>query len=310
MMKKERQGYVPKRGDDHDEELETESIRASKRNRSDVATSSNQPARSEKARRFDSEQDIESDGNDEEDSDSDEDSDYGDPKFDSIAEIYQSCLWNSTSSRRQLRLLMLRDGAKAGDIVELLAPAAARKRGERWFMEVLDGTILDKSSDEPMISSCRWWENWMPGQFTGPDASVKDSQPQEVRCIIDWGSAKDMMKKERQGYVPKRGASSSLCGESNSAKAADSPIKCAPIHFVFRSLSSFVASWNFLFVLLADFLFRRIRERILLQGTVEPGHVLEVLPPSGDSACHPVSAVTDSAFRRPEQGRALVHAGG
>jgi hypothetical protein len=54
-------------------------------------------------------------------------------------------------------------------------------------------------------------------------------QPQEVRCIIDWGSAKDMMKKERQGYVPKRGdgAPSSSRGESDSKrpKQDDSPLK-------------------------------------------------------------------------------------
>jgi hypothetical protein len=140
------------------------------------------------------------------------DGSFVDSKYSSVEEIHKMCRWNTTRSRNQLRLLMLREGAKPGDIIELLPPVASRKRGERWFMAVVDGTVIDKTTDEPRISACRWWMNWSPGQFTGPDKTMEQHQTQEVRCIIDWGCAKDMMKKERQGFVPKRGVDVAIDG--------------------------------------------------------------------------------------------------
>jgi hypothetical protein len=272
MMKKERHGYVPKRGGVLAGAPESDRARAFKRNISETTPSSSKDLiQTPKQRRTSIE--AESDGEDSGDDSDNSANPSEDSKYNSLEEIHRACPWNSASSRRQLRLLMLRDGASAGDMIELLAPAAARKRGERWFMEVMDGTILDKTSDEPKISSCRWWRNWMPGMIIQRDMTLKEVQPQEVRCIIDWGSFRDMMKKERHGYVPKRGIT--ICSPDESKpvkKQGESPLK-----LVF--FSSFLE--NFLFVFTEVIPHPRIRERILLQGFVDNGHVLEVLPPSG-----------------------------
>jgi hypothetical protein len=277
MMQKERQGFVPKRGVDSVEVL------GSTGEGNKPRTSSAGVGR-KKALGYD-ESESDKEGDSVVDHDSDSAGSFEDAKYDTLEAIHEACPWNSTRSRRQLRLLMLRDGARPGDIIELLAPAAARKKGERWFMEVLDGTIIDKSTEEPRISSCRWWANWSPGLFTGPDKTLVrrlQCQPQDIACVIDWGSAKDMMhkvgmvlfpheNKSRLGFVPKRGC------DPNSSVPLDSQSKRTkvddyPMQYVFSSSPLFFGFCLF---------FSRLRERILQNGFIDNGVVLEVLPPSG-----------------------------
>jgi hypothetical protein len=78
-----------------------------------------------------------------------------------------------------------------------------------------------------------------------------------------------MMQKERQGFVPKRGTDPNLSVQHDS-QSKRLKVNDSPIMYVLDLVLS-----------LCLLILSRIRERILQNGFIENGTVLEVLPPSG-----------------------------
>jgi hypothetical protein len=145
------------------------------------------------------------------------------PKYDSTCDIHSNLAWNSSSSRRQLRLLALRDGLQPGDIIEVLAPRSLRQKCLRWFLEVVDGSIKDQCSEDPLITSCKWWRDYAEGSVTGEDLTNPDLQSQEVRSVIDWGSKQQMMKRQGKHWIPKRGIEPVLLASPSDRTEIDKP---------------------------------------------------------------------------------------
>jgi hypothetical protein len=97
-------------------------------------------------------------------------------------------------------------------------------------MEVVDGRIKRKNSEDPVIASCRWWTDWLPGSVTGRDLHNTTVVPQDVRSVIDWGAPQQMMKKQGKHWTPKRGIQatvpSTAAGQSENAKTQLKPVSC------------------------------------------------------------------------------------
>jgi hypothetical protein len=87
----------------------------------------------------------------------------------------------------QLRDRIVRHGLKSGDYVEI-----ANDTGERWFMRIVNGKVLLKNSDDPVLASALWCETndvaRLSSQFTNAETC-------EIRGIIDAGPMSKFKKK-------------------------------------------------------------------------------------------------------------------
>jgi hypothetical protein len=98
-------------------------------------------------------------------------------------------------------------------------------------MEVVDGRIKRKHSEDPIIASCRWWIDWLPGSVTGRALHDTTGVPQDVRSVIDWGAPQQMMKKQGKHWTPKRGIQatvtlpSTAAGQSGKSENAKTQLK-------------------------------------------------------------------------------------
>ena len=83
----------------------------------------------------------------------------------------------------QLRDRILRKGLNSGDYVQI-----HNTKGEKWFMRILNGKVLGKNTEDPVLASALWCE---PNNVA--KLSVKFTNPEtcEIRSIIDAG---DMSK--------------------------------------------------------------------------------------------------------------------
>jgi hypothetical protein len=91
----------------------------------------------------------------------------------------------------QLRDRILRKGLKSGHYVQI-----HNSKGEKWFMRIVNGKVLGKNTEDPVLASALWCE---PNDVTklALDAKKKRLGPQtcEIRSIIDAG---DMSKFRRK----------------------------------------------------------------------------------------------------------------
>ena len=91
----------------------------------------------------------------------------------------------------QLRDRISRKGLKSGDYVQI-----HNSKGEKWFMRIVNGKVLGKNTEDPVLASALWCE---PNDVTklALDAKKKRLGPQtcEIRSIVDAG---DMSKFRRK----------------------------------------------------------------------------------------------------------------
>ncbi len=87
----------------------------------------------------------------------------------------------------QLRDRIARHGLNSGDYVQI-----ANDKGEKWFMRILNGKVLRKNTDDPVLASALWCETnnvaRLSSQFT-------NAEPCEIRGIIDAGPMSKFRKK-------------------------------------------------------------------------------------------------------------------
>ena len=83
----------------------------------------------------------------------------------------------------QLRDRILRKGLKSGDYVQI-----HNSKGEKWFMRIVNGKVLEKNTADPVLASALWCE---PNDVTKLSAKFKTAETCEIRSIIDAG---DMSK--------------------------------------------------------------------------------------------------------------------
>jgi hypothetical protein len=79
----------------------------------------------------------------------------------------------------QLRDRIVRHGLKSGDYVQI-----ANDRGENWFMRIVNGKVLFKNSDDPVLTSALWCET---NDVTKLSSRFYTAETCEIRGIIDVG---------------------------------------------------------------------------------------------------------------------------
>ena len=79
----------------------------------------------------------------------------------------------------QLRDRIVRHGLKSGDYVQI-----ANDRGEKWFMRIVNGKVLFKNSDDPVLTSALWCET---NDVTKLSSRFSAAETCEIRGIIDAG---------------------------------------------------------------------------------------------------------------------------
>ncbi len=79
----------------------------------------------------------------------------------------------------QLRDRIVRHGLKSGDYVQI-----ANTTGEKWFMRIVNGNVLAKNTDDPVLASALWCAT---NDVTRFSSHFKFAQPCEIRGIIDAG---------------------------------------------------------------------------------------------------------------------------
>jgi hypothetical protein len=86
----------------------------------------------------------------------------------------------------QLRDRILRKGLNSGDYVQI-----HNTKGEKWFMRILNGKVLGKNTEDPVLASALWCE---PNNVA--KLSVKFTNPEtcEIRSIIDAGAMSKFRK--------------------------------------------------------------------------------------------------------------------
>ena len=88
----------------------------------------------------------------------------------------------------QLRDRIARHGLKSGDYVQI-----ANDTGEKWFMRILNGKVLRKNTDDPVLTSALWCET---NDVTRLSSRFKYAETCDIRAIIDAGP---MSKFKKQG---------------------------------------------------------------------------------------------------------------
>jgi hypothetical protein len=79
----------------------------------------------------------------------------------------------------QLRDRIVRHGLKSGDYVQI-----ANDRDEKWFMRIVNGKVLLKNSDDPVLTSALWCET---NDVTKLSSRFSAAETCEIRGIIDAG---------------------------------------------------------------------------------------------------------------------------
>jgi hypothetical protein len=87
----------------------------------------------------------------------------------------------------QLRDRISKKGLKSGDYVQI-----HNSKGEKWFMRIVNGKVLGKNTEDPVLASALWCE---PNDVTKLSAKFKKAETCEIRSIVDAG---DMSKFRRK----------------------------------------------------------------------------------------------------------------
>jgi hypothetical protein len=87
----------------------------------------------------------------------------------------------------QLRDRIFRKGLKSGYYVQI-----HNSKGEKWFMRIVNGKVLGKNTEDPVLASALWCE---PNDVTKLSAKFTKPETCEIRSIIDAG---DMSKFRRK----------------------------------------------------------------------------------------------------------------
>jgi hypothetical protein len=73
----------------------------------------------------------------------------------------------------------IRHGLKAGTYVQI-----ANSKGEKWFMRIVNGKVLDQDTDDPVLASAYWCET---NDVTRLSTKFPKAEKCEIRGIIDAG---------------------------------------------------------------------------------------------------------------------------
>eukprot|EP00293_Proteomonas_sulcata_P019382 CAMPEP_0184290008 /NCGR_PEP_ID=MMETSP1049-20130417/2356_1 /TAXON_ID=77928 /ORGANISM="Proteomonas sulcata, Strain CCMP704" /LENGTH=412 /DNA_ID=CAMNT_0026597021 /DNA_START=120 /DNA_END=1358 /DNA_ORIENTATION=- len=108
---------------------------------------------------------------------------------------------DTKDSLEKLRKMLIRQGALNGAVAEISPDGRAGKRGERWFVQVVNGDIMDKG-DDPKITEAQYFTPWKPREAKKMTME-KATGPISVSSILGIGDVKELLAGDsRKGFTP------------------------------------------------------------------------------------------------------------
>lgn len=114
------------------------------------------------------------------------------------------CGPQTESEKETMRRAIIRSGALNGSIAEVQPDTKAEKRDERWFVQVVDGDVINKK-DTPQLKGVVFFTEWRPRKSGDrmripPNAEVRAIEIASVNSI---GAIHELLEgSEKRGYIP------------------------------------------------------------------------------------------------------------